>query len=613
MVAVLDIECASWTDYATGAFSVDGDVFVTRNEDELIERVLEHEGDIWAHYGGRYDWLWLLSRLSRRTGKRAEIEVDDDPDDSVKADISMSGSSATRIRIGKTVLRDSFRLIPMSLAKAAAISGEHKSEVGLRCECGKDCGGYCAIRLDMGESDYRILEEYLVQDCHALARTIDFLTEYCADHDIYLKGTVGASAWATARAWADLPAAEWSGNHYAMARQGYYGGRTEVARLAAPHVERYDMHSAYPAALSRVELPIGVSRLYTRDAGKRLAECEPGIYRVTITIPESNAPPLPLRTGERICYPYGTITGTWALPELIHAVDVGAKIERCWWGLIWDKTEAILAPTCEKLWSLREAVSKSNPALARWLKWLVNSLTGKLAQKPDHRRVVMDTTMVPRACPGGECNGACSETRCCNHLCSGRCGRWEAIDPLGRLWSRPTWRMDSCQHVQWAGYLTSDTRVELHKQILHAGDDWVYTDTDSVYAMRELNRRIGESLGEWGHEGSGENWRAIAPKVYSYYEGDKRVLKCKGLPMRMETPKQREIAEKRWEDYVSGRGAEIDGGVEGLLTAARRGHDLFTRARLCRASRRNQVWCGGRLIDGERTRPPSITELEMTE
>ena len=594
---VLDIECSGWDTFVTGALWQDGECLITRDPDELLDALLSVEGDVWAHNGGRYDWLWALDKLSQRKKSKARIYL--------------SGSSATRIDIGSTRLKDSFRLIPMSLNKAAGIAGEGKTEVGLPCVCGEACGGYCSIRLDMPESSYRVVEEYLANDCRVLDKVLETVKEFSADNDIQLRGTVGGSAWATAQKWTGIENSSWFDRHYQLARMGYYGGRTEVARMHAPKIERYDIHSAYPAALSTTALPVGQPSLFARENAKsRFDKGDPGVWNVKMFVPEMMAPPLPVRTGERIVYPHGVISGVWARPEIERALEVGCYPVEWYWALVWDGTEPVLAETCSRIWELRARAERSgNKSLARWLKWLANSLTGKLAQDPETRAIAMAIDGPPKACPGGECNGRCTPGKCCDHQCTRKCGRWDSIDPRGRLWSRPAYRMPSCAYVQWAAYLTSVTRVELHKQIIHAGSDWVYTDTDSVYAARKLFRRLGDGLGWWGHEGSGIDWRAIAPKAYYYRDTSKEEtptwierVKCKGLAR---------LTPEAWEKYARGEQVTVDTGVEGLLTAARRGGSLFVRRQLSRASRRNTEWCGGRLTCGDgSTRPPTMADVE---
>jgi hypothetical protein len=146
--------------------------------------------------------------------------------------------------------------------------------------------------------------------------------------------------------------------------------------------------------------------------------------------------------------------------------------------------------------------------------------------------------------------------------------------------------------------LTADARVELHRQILHAGNDWVYSDTDSVFATRPLERGLGDDLGEWQFEGAAEDFEAVAPKVYSYVGKDGRHARAKGIPG----------ARDAWERIRAGETVSMDRGVKSLLVASR-GNALFERQDSKRRVTRNVEWIGGRVRDGDGTRAPHVSEL----
>jgi len=158
--------------------------------------------------------------------------------------------------------------------------------------------------------------------------------------------------------------------------------------------------------------------------------------------------------------------------------------------------------------------------------------------------------------------------------------------------------------------LTGRARVELHSEIGHAGNAWVYSDTDSCFAKKPLDRNIwdeddheegDDGLGKWAFEGEGEEWDAKAPKVYSYLDVKKgeHVAHAKGVPGATDGDT---IAMDVWKRYTAGETIKSERGVKSLLVAARGDdnpvgdHDrLFQRRKLTRRLHVNEEWCGARL------------------
>ncbi len=250
--------------------------------------------------------------------------------------------------------------------------------------------------------------------------------------------------------------------------------------------------------------------------------------------------------------------------------------------MTWPREKARLAPYAKKCFDLRDALpDEQKKALGVWLKFLANSLTGKLGQSPDSQVIVLGDYADDPA--------------------------YEQVGTSPWVWARDTWRIPSCAMVHWAGTLTARARVELHEQILHAGEAWVYSDTDSCFATRELKRRIGEDLGEWAFEGGGLKWRSLAPKVYSYMDVKKSewVAHAKGVPGARDGDT---IEMPVWRDYVEGKPISSDRGVKSLRVAAR-GERLFQRRSLTRSLHLSSEWCGARLRDGNVTRAPNVSDL----
>lgn len=564
--AVWDIETENWDTFVVGAlWTASEGTKVYRDEASLAGALLGlPKGSVaWAHAGGRFDVLWLLDWCYRNDALPES------------AQIRMSGSTISALSIkGGPILRDSFRLIPMSLAKACRMfDGQRKTEVGLQCICGKSCGGYCSISRKMSRGDMAKLTAYLVSDVEALRDTLIGLVTYCDGHGITLAGTVAGSSWKSASAMCGLVPADWELPAYREARKGYYGGRVDVGMTAAPLIYRFDRQSAYPAALTG-PVPVGLPTLSDGPAA-RLAygKGRPGIYSAFIDVPESHACPLPYRVANRIAYPWGKLRGTWPRDEIQHAEALGARIIKFDSAVTWPEDSAALRPYVEYVFKLRH--SAPTKELGQWLKWLANSLTGAFATDPEQDLFAI----------GDKADEA----------------QWSSVGAHDWLWRRTVFRIADRAHVQWAGTLTARARIELHNQILHSGTNWCYSDTDSVYGTETLTRNVGTGLGEWNFEGTGRDFVALAPKLYRYTTEDgKTHARAKGIP----------AAEKAWGALAEMMPVDIDTGVKSFLVAAGSGGPLFKRQHTHRRLGARTEWVGARLRDGTTaTRAPAWADL----
>jgi hypothetical protein len=324
-------------------------------------------------------------------------------------------------------------------------------------------------------------------------------------------------------------------------------------------------------------------RLLTNERVARLAwkRDRPGFYRATVEMPEQLAPPLPIRLDTRLAYPWGRFSGTWSRDELHRAEETGAKILNIHSGIAWADEQPILKPHVEHCFGLREQAKTKS--LKTWLKFIANSLTGAFAQDPEQDMVALGEEYADR-------NG------------------YEPVGNYDWIWRRKVFRISERAHVQWAGVLTARARVELNRQIAHAGDSWCYSDTDSVISTKDLTRNVGDELGQWKFEGTATDFAAIAPKVYTYQEGIKgpdgaigpvpRYARAKGIP----------DAVREWDRINLGSEIQLNRGVKSLLVAAR-GDSLFKRNDGKRRVLKKDDWCGARIRDGVRTRAPHMKDL----
>jgi len=272
-----------------------------------------------------------------------------------------------------------------------------------------------------------------------------------------------------------------------------------------------------------------------------------------------------------------------------------------------------------ELFEVRAMYGKKH-AFGSWQKWLANSFTGKCAMKPERSQHYLNPDFDDiRACNPFDPDIA--EKGCVIGKCSGRCRSWTPIG-RGNVWVEKVFHLPDCGHVQWAAYLTAETRIKWHRAAMLAGpENVIYGDTDSIYCTnRALDTIAGGALGEWSYDGPLTNWECLAPKTYSF-EVDppvddtvpwvtRREAKGKGLPG---------IDPSTYDRFREGETIETDRGVWGFRTAARRGmSEMFKRKHLKRKRHARDRYGGAeyvadRRVDGVSTRPITVAEQERRE
>lgn len=576
---VYDIETSNWTDFVVGAV-LDRTGFYPytwRREGELFDALISRKGRYFAHNGGRYDALWFLNHV--RSAK-------------LRAICNGQGQRLTNVKVGGLILCDSYALVPMPLKKGAALGKVLKKETSLPCVCGSTCGGYCSITRTMPVSHLRQLIEYLEYDCLATLSMLDSLTEFAETNDLDLQYTIGGSSWATARRLLDIPSADWSwgarrqsaSTLYSFARQAYFGGRTQVFRPRADYGWRYDINSAYPAALASLRLPSGCHKeLFNGAARKAYRDGLEGLYRANVYVPECHIPPLPVRGQLRLQYPFGNISGIYAGNELRYAEEMGCRILRVDACLAWSSSEVVFGPLLNRLWDLRDKAGKKSP-YGTWLKWFANSLTGRLAIRPEGETIfVGEQKGSIRACPADwDCRGGLghgSQTGCCFHRCTKRCGATLPLAEWGQsfgVYVRPRWQIADSAHIHYAAYLTAHARITLHRQLVGdgaSGYSTVYCDTDSCICIVERIDNIGKGLGQFDNEGEFGGWNCLAPKTYDYFDQHGEVHSAsKGV----------EDAQRNFGLLARGESVNMSRGVKSLRSAIK-DDNFFVRKSLSRS------------------------------
>lgn len=521
--AIYDIETEDWTRFVLGVIYYPQTKKIRTfrwgrkdsDECDMARELLAIDGEIVAHNGGRFDHLWFLDALAAYDLIRP-------------GDIVSNGQGIVQLRIGDSVFVDSMKIFPMSLKTLTAGGKENLSDL---CDCGKDCGGFCAIRRDASKRILDRVEHYCVADCVELGKALDHFAGIAETVGLELGRTIGATAWRSAKRDLSLPPAEFEQGDWARIREGYHGGRAELFRTQSKAGFAYDVNSMYPYTLASTPLPVGWLGAI-RHGKSALADWNkgrPGVYQATVLVPEMFIPPLPIVLPDGLSFPFGKISGAWPRPELEYAESLGAKILRVHASAAFARTELIFAPWVEKLFAARMKFGKSTRE-GKWLKLISNSLTGKLGSRSERRSIKLWPDLLElRVCE-------CEDATDCN------CGAFKPLDMKGRIWEAivSLGKVESCAHAEWAAYLTGAARVKLHKQLVSGGEnDATYCDTDSCWSENPRTENIGKKLGEWEPKGAYRNFESLGPKTYhaEYLESevseanpDGSVTAAKGIP-----------------------------------------------------------------------------------
>jgi len=574
IAGTFDIECADWDTFAVAATYDGHRPKIWYAGDDMIDYMRQIGGVWFAHASGVYDGLYVLERFRER---------------GVSCQIDRAQHRVTRIVAGSLTIRDSYAIWPVPLDEIANAIGVAVPTLPWPCICEHDCGGYCQIgqRAREGDPD---LEDYIKADCRVLYDGLHYLHAWTSAHGIALRGTLGQTSWAAAQDELGVPASTIPFPLYRHAKRGDKGGRIAIVRPRAKGPgTHHDICNAYPAQLAKMELPVGTCREVGRsDATAALGALRPGMYTMTVDVPEDLfVPPLPWHYGGQLTFPTGTISGTWVLPELIAAFERGVTVRKIHTALLWEATSPIFGELVSRWYELRREVGRKTP-LGQWIGRLAKTLPGKFAERPDRSRVVMHPESIK----------VCLRQGSCADGCTGRCGAYEQIDPLGFIYAIPFSHLADSSYPQWSAYLRAGTRVQWLAQAERFGTDLVFGNTDSIYSIgRKTPEPLGDGLGQWEYQGAWSEIEIRSPSTYAYRD-EHGVLVIKGVPGLTE------------EDWKRGSGV-IDRGLVTFGRAVGTHKGLFTKRqrRWTLPGEERQIYGDRKIGDGGITYPLGAREI----
>lgn len=450
---------------------------------------------IWYSHFASYDWRYLLGILSKIEG----IEID----------IGMrTHTDIYEIRVikdgEKFILRDSYAIFPHPLKSLA----EHF------------CPELPKLDLDFDKEEFDPENaehvRYAKRDIEILLTGLPRYFEMVKEHfSVYPTGTVaGTSLKSWQRHIGDeiYNCSKWGGEEIFI-RDGYYGGLVFLTTDQTQYdVETYDKNSSYPDSMVRYGVPYGRAfECKDFESGKM------GIYRVRVKTPDDlTIPILPGRNAKGgMRWQRGEFDTTCTSSELIFAANQGYEILQVYSGLAF---ESRVFPFSEYI-NLCKFIRQNfkGEALEMVAKLLQNSLYGKYGSRRERLKVLHAASIT-------------DPEELLDTLPMDEFGEWLVRSELDE-------EMRCMPH--WAAFITAHSRLSLLQTAYTVGvENVIYGDTDSLTIKKGYAHLIdvGNEYGQWKHEKSWREFRAIAPKVYAgILDNGEYKGAAKGLPRKQVT------------------------------------------------------------------------------
>jgi hypothetical protein len=454
----------------------------------LVETIeaLPDSFTIYAHNGGKFDFMFLISRL--------------------RGEVSFKGRGIMNAKIGNHQLRDSFHLIPEKLAAFQ-----------------KDNFDYTKLYKHSRDKYRDEILTYLHNDCVYL---FDIIKSFVGKHG--LKISIGqASMMLLKREYPEIQTVK--ENQDEFLRQFFFGGRVECIAGAGDfegEYKVYDVNSMYPDCMANAQHPIS-STYEVRAFGE--IRSETCFVDVTCYSHGAFACKLP-GTGTSFPHEFGryktTVHEYLAAEELglIERVQINSVIDN---AMLTDFSRYInplyegRARTKEILEGMRANGDDKSPEYIEvkkdniFMKFFMNNGYGKFAQNP--RRFKEYWISDPDGFPGNDPDDTASYGLIPEYTCASYA-----------IWARPIKTL-KFNNVGTAASITGAARAKLMRA-KHAAKNPIYCDTDSLICEELSGVEIDhKKLGAWKLELETNKVRIAGKKLYGYFDGEKQIIKSKGV------------------------------------------------------------------------------------
>jgi hypothetical protein len=486
--------------------------------DDFMEFIIEgsevHKSlrTLWAHNGGRFDWLLVLEWLVKH------------PEIVWKAPKNSTGLVYLKIyppkaayKKGKQIkykwiiyLYDSLQVLPRSLKELCKSFGVEVQKIDLGEKHPEDI-----YRDNPG-----LFWEYLKNDCvslsqilgraHKLINTITPIEK--------ITPTLASVALRVFKSGflKEMILTPKNKSQLELEQSAYHGGLVDCKEgQYVDKVYTYDINSQYPAAMRNLIVPTSYTGRWTDKYNGRL-----GIYRGYYHQPDNTGPALIFNIENKTAYSgEGVLTSL----EIDYLLSIGGSFQ-CIEGFWYTQTGKLFQGYVDTIYGIRmDAKERGDETLTFICKILLNSLYGKFGQKPEgttyqvvrnqeeYRRLVKDKT--------------------------------KSVDNLGNFLAITEELPVEHRFPAISAFITARARIMIHTAIMAHKENFYYCDTDCMHISEPLDEEfIGKGLGQFKLEYTG---RVIYLGKKLYWKIDTDEITSKGIPLPSKKSSLPESTEKR--------------------------------------------------------------------
>ena len=476
---VFDIEAKDWTKFEIMGF-FDGVQYqefygVPHFLDVVLSR--KYSGfRFYAHFAGRYDFLFILQDLLERDGYQVKILE--------------AGSRLIQLCVKKGkhswYFQDSWALLQSKLDDLTKAFGVK----------------YKKLPFDHEKGNHLSKEgrEYLKHDVLGLYEVLEKYAEW-GKNDGVIKITAASQAlYIFRKNFLDERLFRLNDKAEEFIRKTYFGGRVEIFKMYGQNLNYYDVNSMYPFVM-RNEFPLGKpvrTRIYQ--------EGKIGFYLIRANVPVgTNIPFIPyISDAGKLLFPVGVFDSYVTNVEIeeLKRQRIEYRVKD---GYYFQRKGAIFKDYVDFYYEIKRNAPKGS-ASAFAAKNALNHLYGKFGQRRDKEEII----------------------------------KVEKYEDIVKLNLRPyfeelgLYKKEKHSESDFilphlASYVTSLARMELYKLIQAAGESNVwYCDTDSIITSNKMP--TGEGLGELKLEHQLKEAVFLQPKVYSLITDEgKNICRMKGF------------------------------------------------------------------------------------